>query len=90
MKAQIEITENKKHFRVVEIEITTVNHAEGLRCLQEAERKLYGGEFVYQICAPCKNCKLPQPFYDFFNGFYLLESEIWDNQTLTKYSRKVA
>jgi len=39
-------------------------------------------EDVYQICAPCKGCSLPQPFYDYFNSFHLLECDIWGNQVI--------
>lgn len=78
--AEVEVTQDDKHFRVIRIPITAVNQSEGNRALREARKQMKKDEYVYQICAPCKGCELTQPFYDFFNGFHLLEWDIWGNQ----------
>jgi len=77
MIAQVEVTEDDKNFRIIKIEISKVSEDEGRRCMKLASRQMNDDEYIYQICAPCKGCKLNQPFYDFFNGFTLLEHDMW-------------
>lgn len=48
--------------------------------LSEVAKKLTGDEFVYQLCAPCITSDLNQPFYDYWNGFKLLEADFWKHR----------
>ena len=81
MKATVEIENEciENVFRTVKVDIKEVSKAEGERILKEITPTLKDDEIVYQICAPCKGCELDQPFYDYMNGFRLLNDLCWKN-----------
>jgi hypothetical protein len=82
IRATAEISEDEVHFRVIPFYISEISEAEGKRILSEVAKQLKGDEFVYQICAPCIVSSLDQPFYDYFNGFSLLQADFWKNRGL--------
>lgn len=67
-KFYVEVTEDDKYFRIVEVETQTAREA--FRLVNE---KLDEDEYIYQICKDFPDVELPQPVYDFFNGFKLYE-----------------
>jgi hypothetical protein len=75
--AEVEVTKDDKHFRVIRVRISKVCVEEGQRAMAVARQLMADDEDIYQVCAPCRGCDLSQPFYDFFNGFSLLKSHIW-------------
>jgi len=82
-RATIEVTKDDHFFRVIPIYLFGINKWQGKRALRKAKKFMSADEYVYSIKAPCKGCDLPQPFYDNFNGFALLKSEIWQKKRLT-------
>jgi len=70
---QIEVTKDDKNFRVIKFEVPELNIDELKEAMGNVE--LEDDEYIYQVCAPVKGCKLPQPCYDFFNGFSIYFSE---------------
>ena len=58
-------TGDGKHFRVVEVEAQTPEEALELG----AEQATGEWEYIYQICKRLPGVELPQPVYDYFNGF---------------------
>ena len=75
--AEVEVTKDDYHLRIIPVKIRSVCVAEGQRALAIARGLMEKDEMVYQICAPCRNCPLTQPFFDFYNGFKLLEADFW-------------
>ena len=54
--------------RVVKVEAKNPKEA-----LWKLNKQLKQGEWVYQICAEKEGCNLPQPVFDYMNGFKLYE-----------------
>jgi len=82
--AEIEITSDKFesgiiHCRVLKKEIPEVTEQICSELLSFANTQLEEGEEVYQISAkrPHENDTLPQPFWDYFNGMYMIKW--WNN-----------
>lgn len=75
----------RKH-RVITVEATNVQQA-----FDRIREKKGPYEMIYQITRDFTDCSLPQPVYDFFNGFSLARSEsssdTWEERTLG-YPRK--
>jgi len=70
---QIEVTEDDRNFRVIQSEVAELTPANIRQAMKNAELK--GDEYIYQVCAPVEGCELPQPVYDFFNGFRIYFEE---------------
>lgn len=68
MEYQIEITEDECSFRVQKVQANSAREAINLAIIS-------GDEYVSQICRKFDDCILPQPVYDFFNGFSLFEEQ---------------
>jgi hypothetical protein len=64
MKFYAEIMEDDSKGRVVEIDAENPEAA-----LARASGFLSEYEYVYQICTDVEGAELPQPVYDYMNGF---------------------
>lgn len=66
----IEITtdEDQDRGRIMKVVTSSPRDA-----MSKVTKHLQNNEYIYQILRPVKGSKLPQPCYDFFNGFNIYE-----------------
>jgi hypothetical protein len=60
----------EKYHDIITVEASSVQNA-----FKKIMGKMRKDQDIYQICRDFSDCELPQPVYDYFNGFHFAGSE---------------